>query len=444
MGKLIESTYDLRKALAGTLDLLRDLDSLPKERVRTAFFKAKLVKKYGRACASCGATDGVEAAHIVPLEIGSITSIDNLVLLCPDCHANYDRGGLSIAAMRRLVSVWRSGRQSTKISPRMLSLPQITPTVAQPPRGLEDVLMSALRLQSERKLVKAVVVVDVTLARRDLADDARIYLLIKRAELTRRRAAHGVIDEALATLRRIDVSKVPCPYRAVFYYEYGYILRLLGHHAQAAAYMHDSAVAASRAEGGSHCTVGYVAAAVNEVLCELAAKDALGSREAAHLVAKLSDLERVCREEGGYWGGRWEMNCAAHKLQVRLKARDAGASWNVLRRTREMYYALDVNRGWDTGARQTISLLEGLVRVMFPRDNNDVQRGIMLLARSFIGRLGPRQRPEGARDVAFGLALGLRRAHPKIYSRHASKIEVIAKRTVDGTSVLWPWKAING
>ena len=444
MNELIESTYDLRKELADIVDLLRDLDPLPQERARTAGFKAELIRQYGSVCASCGSRGRVEAAHVVPLEIGGPTLIKNLVLLCHTCHEKYDRGGSSIATMQRLVSAWHMGRRPAEIHPETPSRPRRSPTVVQPPCAVEDVLMSTLRFQSERKFVKAVTVVNAALARANLAENDRIYLLIKRAELTRRRAAHGVIDEALKTLKRIDESKVPLPYKAVFYYEYGYVLRLLGHHGDAAKYMHHSAVAASEAEGGSHRPVGYVAAVANEVLCELAEKEDLAKRDARSLEAKLSDLERICSKEGGYWAGRWAMNCAAHKLQVRLKARDATGCWKAIRRTRKMYYELDVNTGWDAGGRQTLSLLEGLVRVLFPGDKNDVKVGIGLLARSFIGRLGPRQRPEGARDVAFGLALGLRRAHPKIYDDHASRIEAIAKRTVDGTSVLWPWKAVNG
>lgn len=45
------------------------------------------LRKHKCACANCGATEGVEFHHIVPLSSGGTNALTNLVPLCPKCHA---------------------------------------------------------------------------------------------------------------------------------------------------------------------------------------------------------------------------------------------------------------------------------------------------------------------------------------------------------------------
>lgn len=77
----------------------------------------------------------------------------------------------------------------------------------------------------------------------------------------------------------------------------------------------------------------------------------------------------------------------------------------------------------------------------FPRDRVDLETGIALLARAFVTRTGLRQRPEGIRDAGFGLIEGCRKTEGKLSRNTVDAIERIMNQTIDGTSVLWPWRA---
>lgn len=44
------------------------------------------------ACANCGATEGLQQHHIVPLCYGGENRLSNIVLLCPKCHKGAHHG----------------------------------------------------------------------------------------------------------------------------------------------------------------------------------------------------------------------------------------------------------------------------------------------------------------------------------------------------------------
>ena len=81
METLIENGIALRKFLGAHLSVIRSLDPLPKERRRTQTFRPKLLKKFGSICCLCLEKRAVEAAHIVPLELGTKTAESNLSTL---------------------------------------------------------------------------------------------------------------------------------------------------------------------------------------------------------------------------------------------------------------------------------------------------------------------------------------------------------------------------
>jgi len=309
---------------------------------------------------------------------------------------------------------------------------------------MQEVLDKISDFQTQRKYVKAIEFIDHYLANPLLTSSERYYLLIKRAELTRRRSARGVLNEALRCLEAIELDRLPECYWPFFYYEYAYIQRLRGDHDEAARLIRCSAEVSQRIDQSGRPSLGFIAASVNEILCQMAMRDSLTETEAQDFVYRLVKLQKVAAQHGQYWGGRWALNCAAHKLQIRLKKRDKDESWKALSELRGLYYQSDLRSGWDSAARQTMSLLEGLTRVLFPRDDSDLDRGIHLLSRSFITRLGPRQRPEGIRDVGLGLIVGLRIKGLKTMAEMCTVLEGLMNQTMDGTSVLWPWRANAG
>lgn len=437
----IESTTEIRRSLGKHLAHIKKLDPWIRERRCTGKVKLKLTKKYGNACGYCGQTARMDAAHIIPLEIGAQTTDDNIILLCKPCHKDYDSGHLSINAMSKVAKEWRAGIILKKTRKPLASIQTPKSSITPPPDSLRTISDAVLKRQRKRWYRKAIGVIKRTLDNDNPTATERIYLQIKRAELFRRCSAKGVVDQALQYLLEIDPKKIPVKYLPVYYYELTYVHRLMGNHSETARFAQRSAKA-SLVRSGGRPKVDYVAASVNELLCEMAAIDKLSKKQAKDFKGRLSKLKTISEKCGKYWGGRWALNCAAHSLQVCIKAQDAKASRKSLDELRSLYFDSDVTNGWDSGGYQTHSLLEGLVRVLFPKSDHDLNTGIGLLARSFMTRLGPQQKPEGIRDAGFGLAKGMLKTKDKSLKGLSKHLENLMQKTVDGTSVLWPYKKI--
>jgi 5-methylcytosine-specific restriction endonuclease McrA len=52
-----------------------------------AWIRAQAIKKYGNKCELCGFKLVVDTHHILPKNKGGLHTIDNLTVLCPNCHA---------------------------------------------------------------------------------------------------------------------------------------------------------------------------------------------------------------------------------------------------------------------------------------------------------------------------------------------------------------------
>jgi len=441
MLETIESTYLIRKRLGNHLMLLKNLDPLRQERQLTRKWRRILIDKFGTTCGYCAASRGVDTAHLIPLEIGGTTVCENLILLCSGCHERFDTGRVSIHAMSEVANEWRRGMVSASPRPALDDMRPPSPTFTEPLGSIRGVLHKISDFQTQRKYVKATKFIDQYLANSRPINSERYYLLIKRAELTRRRSARGVLDEALYSLQALKLNKLPERYLPWFYYEYAYVQRLRGNHDGAANLMRRSAEVSQKIEKSGRLSLGFIAASVNEILCQMAIRDSLTEIQVRDFRDRLDELRKVAAEHGQYWGGRWALNCVAHKLQVRLKKRDKDGSWKELTELRTLYYQSDIRSGWDSAARQTMSLMEGLTRVLFPCDDSDLNRGIDLLSRSFMTRLGSRQRPEGIRDAGLGLIVGLRVKGLRKMEETCTVLEGLMNQTMDGTSVLWPWRA---
>jgi hypothetical protein len=438
---LIDSATTLRKRMGDYLTTIKRLDPRHMERLVAGALKRDLVKHYKSICACCSADKDIQGAHIVPVAIGGRTEENNLILLCKQCHGLYDAGHLSINRMLSIAQRWRRN-SSSPLSPSPI-LPQDKPfpTMTDPPQSVMRISDDLLELQREREYPKAMKLIERWLSNPQICETGRIYLQIKKAELTRRRSGQGKITRALRFLKEIAPETIPQQYRPVFYYELSYIYRLRGEHASAAHASRQSAQASQAISGPLKPDMHFVAAASTEILCEMATSETLPQHRAREFENKLCQLQEMATQHGGYWDGRWALNCATYILQVRMKSDDRRGSWTALKRLQALHCESDVSTGWDAGGRQMASLLDGLVHVLFGRRNTDVDRGIGLLARAFITRMDPRQRFEGIRDVGFGLVNGLRRSVNHDMDAIANHVECLMRQTVDGTSVLWPWRA---
>jgi tetratricopeptide (TPR) repeat protein len=436
MEELIESTYYvIKKELGRHYEEIKKLDPLPKQRQLTTQIRSKLIKDYGEKCAYCQKEGAVETAHVIPLEIGGITVKENLVLLCKKCHTLYDSGHLSICAMQKLVNEWRNGISAKKSHPPLDVISPPPAAMSPPPEILILLLEEVLKLQNKGWFNKAIKIIDNKLKDYSLDKSSKSYLNRKKAELIRRRSAGGVIPKALKILQDVDQRIIPSKYRPIFFYEFGYVHRLAGHHSEAAQIYKKSAEASKKI--GSD--LEYIAASVSKILCLLATMDSLSEGEAKKIINQLNKFEKMAEEHGEYWGGRWGLNCAVHRLQVCLKWGDKEESWKALSQLKDRFFRSDLQNGWDVATKQSISLLEGMTLTMFPRNNNDLKSGIDLLARTFVTRLGPRQRPEGIRDAGLALVNSIKKARMDFPEETIEFLENLMKRTMDGTSYLWPW-----
>ena len=440
MDILIDSASVLRKKMGRHYAAVRALDPLPAARARVSAIKRKLIGDAPitlcRYCRRPLKYREVKCAHIVPLGIGGLPPDDcNVILLCATCHDSYDRSGaLSIAGMQQVAARWQEGvrpRRTPLLTPKSPHKPTIVPG----PRSVRATLSHVLDLQRGRQYPAALNVIRRRLADANLGNTARVCLLIKRAEITRRGSGKGVIEQALYYLEAIDPAEVPAKYKPVFYYELGYVNRLLGRPDRAAGFM---ALSTDASRGLAR--TAYVAARANEIACQVARLDELDQLEANAFACELRALGDAAMEEGGYWGGRWAANCAALALQVRIKAADDCGSRADLPRVLSACFNLDARNGWDLDSLPTVSMLRGLVLTLFPESCTDLDVGIGLLARSFVGCCSGRARFEGVRDVGFALALGLERKHGSAAADLVASLREAMYQTVDSTSILWPWK----
>lgn len=51
-----------------------------------AWIRTRAIKKYGNECELCGYKISIETHHIIPKKDGGKHKIDNLMVLCPNCH----------------------------------------------------------------------------------------------------------------------------------------------------------------------------------------------------------------------------------------------------------------------------------------------------------------------------------------------------------------------
>ncbi len=156
---LIESASMIRKALEAHLLAIRSLDPLPKERRQTQGIRSSLLQKIGANCCLCLANVDlkyIEAAHIVPLQLGAKTTESNLVLLCSTCHKMYDSGYMSIAAMNDIHAEWLAGTRNIPINLSKIKVPTLSAAITPPPESIRQPLENIRKVQIASKPVVAI------------------------------------------------------------------------------------------------------------------------------------------------------------------------------------------------------------------------------------------------------------------------------------------------
>jgi hypothetical protein len=421
MVDLIESPDVLRRCLGNSYNEIKRLDVLHRSRKDTAKFRGSLLERFGHRCGYCGegcASRELHVAHIIPLRIGGLTDESNLILLGPCCHGPYDNDGcVSILAMAEVASELRAGRAQVRSPLRDRHLR------VSPPDRLE---YRKETLQIEAQRIQCTV-----------GTEQSTILTVRLAEMARRRAGVGMMEMARKILEGIPGEHITENVRARYFYELGYVHRLLGYHEKAARFMRYSAHAC--APGTGH----EIAALSNGLTCEMATEtnEEDYKERFPSFSARIANLLEASRHLDREMSERSQFNCVRLWVLACLRAGSSSESWRMLDQLRSIYYRWDSSGRWSAAARCFVVDLEGLVRSFFPRDANELTVGIELLTRAFITRCGNRQRPEGLRDVGMALAISLRKDGRKSMCEIADCLQALMMRTVDGTSVIWPWRA---
>lgn len=67
-----------------------------------AWIRAQALKKYGDKCELCGYGFSLDTHHIIPKNKGGLHEIDNLMVLCPNCHALITRKHFILKSRRNI------------------------------------------------------------------------------------------------------------------------------------------------------------------------------------------------------------------------------------------------------------------------------------------------------------------------------------------------------
>lgn len=82
-----------------------------------AWVRLQAIKKYGAKCELCGYGLVVESHHILPRKRGGLHEINNLTVLCPNCHALITRRYLNLKSRKDIPTLrtrlFKLGKHST-------------------------------------------------------------------------------------------------------------------------------------------------------------------------------------------------------------------------------------------------------------------------------------------------------------------------------------------
>ena len=70
-----------------------------------AWIRAQAIKKYGNKCELCGFKLVIDTHHILPKNKGGSHIVNNLIVLCPNCHALITRRYLTLKNRRDILSL---------------------------------------------------------------------------------------------------------------------------------------------------------------------------------------------------------------------------------------------------------------------------------------------------------------------------------------------------
>ena len=70
-----------------------------------AWIRSQAIKKYGNICELCGYKLAIDTHHIIPKFQGGLHEIQNLMVICPNCHALITRKIISLKSRKNISKV---------------------------------------------------------------------------------------------------------------------------------------------------------------------------------------------------------------------------------------------------------------------------------------------------------------------------------------------------
>ena len=70
-----------------------------------AWIRTQAIKKYGSKCELCGYNLSVDVHHIIPKNKGGPYEIENLMVICPNCHALITRKYLILKSRKNIAKI---------------------------------------------------------------------------------------------------------------------------------------------------------------------------------------------------------------------------------------------------------------------------------------------------------------------------------------------------
>jgi len=444
MNQLIESTFGVRQALGPLLDLIQKLSDLNGERRETRRLRRVFLNKYSRYCAACGIyfSQGREAqaAHIVALEEGGVTTEDNLVLLCKGCHDLYDGGRASIAEMNHAAECWRSNSRAG-LRPQMERRNLFSPSESFRPsrtRSLDNVYHLIHRNETRKALEH------VKLCRtKGLPTSDHALSTILEAQIQRRRCARGSLENAHSILTTMEICNVPAEYLPLYFYERGYISQLLGLHTESICFFEQSGRASEALNDrftpfevivARSCQYGVETIVLPDRTVPL---DTLRKRS-----SEFDALQRGAAEFDEPFAGRWALNILAWKWRYYFKCNDHDSASNVLAQYFLLHRSRDFTTGYTRGSSTGLCSMRALMSWgHLGNENGDCVR---LVCRSLVSLLSYRVPPEGVRDLLLALEGAISGPNVRtLTNRQAvvSHIRRVRSCVLDGSSFLDPYRA---
>ena len=446
----LESATAIRLALGSALDLVKRFDALPREREKTSDLRDQMLTNCLSRCAACNVPfDGQNspiAAHILALEDGGLTTPDNVLLLCRDCHALFDSGYASRREMAACATEWRNGRpqpirqlMQRRLKSSAMRHQSVRPAIERSGPLQGAAVYDLIQAGKWRKALNALQHVATQTKDPEMKD----LLCIVMAQVHRRRAARGVLTLARVLLESVRVDRLPKDRLPLYYYEYAYVHQLEGKPQSASRLFALSARCADDLDDEYSPLESVIGRAqeLAAVVIQLPSRRADTALARETLRAFDTIIKRASSLSGAF-AGRWVLNSLSSKAYLLLKVGRPKEAYRACEDAIAFRHGLDVTTGWTRLGGSIGCGIVGLTRLRVARTDNQVREGLRFIARALVPALaGNSRRPECVRDFLLAFQEGLISLGISRFAAGSARIKAVRPRILDGSSFLDPYRA---